>query len=499
MPGKVFLVGAGPGDPGLLTARALQLIAAADAIVYDRLIPSAALAGARSDAVLDYVGKGHSGDSSRQLEIDRRLVELAGQHELVVRLKGGDPFVFGRGAEEAAALTAAGVEFEVVPGVTSGVAAAAYAGIPVTHRSHASAVAFVTGSEDPTRPQSMLDWEVLARFPGTLVFFMGVKGLAQISARLIEHGRPPDQPAAAVERGTTPRQRTIVGTLESLPELAREAELAPPALTVIGEVVQERETIAWFERRPLLGRSVAVTRTRARSSELAARLFDLGADVTCAPAIRTEDVESPELARALAQLDEYDLIVFGSANAVDAFFAALQRQDRDSRALSGIEVAAVGTATAAALAGRGINPGHLPQRQTSEGLLERLQGVAAADGRVLIPRAQDGGALLVDGLRSRGSEVDAPTAYRTWAEALTPELIEQVAAAEFVTFASGSAVHSIVAALGGTEALERAELISIGPVTTSALAAHGLTPSAEAATSNIDGLIEALLLRAAIA
>jgi uroporphyrinogen III methyltransferase/synthase len=493
MPGKVYLVGAGPGDPGLLTARAVELIAIADAILHDRLIPQAALAGAREDAILDHVGKQHSGDSAKQADIEARMLELAREGKTVVRLKGGDPFVFGRGAEEAAALVREGIEFEIVPGITAGVAAAAYAGIPVTHRAHAAAVAFVTGHEDPEKDSPQLDWAALSAFPGTLVFYMGVKNLELISRELIAGGRPADQPAAAVERGTTARQRTIVGTLATLPELASEAGLRPPALTVIGDVVSERETIAWFEARPLLGRKIAVTRTRAQASVLAARLTELGADVVQAPAIRTRELDSAELTETLEHLSDYSLIAFSSGSAVEAFFSALARAGLDSRALHGIEIAAVGKATSAALAARGIAADHVPTRQTSEGLLDALEGVASAEGRVLIPRAAGGRTILIDGLRTRGANVEAVNAYETIAEQLSPEQLEAITGAEFITFASGSAVHSIVEALGGTDQLTGAKLVSIGPATTHALTEHGLAPTLEATQSDVDGLIDAVL------
>lgn len=493
MAGKVYLVGAGPGDPGLLTARALELIASADAILHDRLIPQAAVARVREDAILEYVGKGHSGESGKQSGIEQRMIELALAGKNVVRLKGGDPFVFGRGAEEAAALAAAGIEFEVVPGVTAGVAAAAYAGIPVTHRAHAAAVAFVTGHEDPAKGGPRLDWQALASFPGTLVFYMGVKHLAQISHELIAAGRPPGEAAAAIERGSTPRQRTIVGTLATLAELAESAELSPPALTVIGDVVGERETIGWFEARPLLGRKIAVTRTRAQASALATRLELLGADVVQAPAIRTRTLNSPELTAAIEGLARYDLIAFSSSSAVEAFYAALTSAGLDSRALHGIEIAAVGRATAEALAARGISADHLPERQTSEGLLAALEGVDSASGRVLLPRAAGGRTVLIDGLSARGADVDAVAVYETLSEPLSEAQLQAITGAEFVTFASGSAVHSILDALGESAALGSAKLVSIGPATTAALSEHGLTPTAQARQSDVDGLIDAVL------
>ncbi|MFY9264281.1 MAG: uroporphyrinogen-III C-methyltransferase, partial [Solirubrobacterales bacterium] len=313
-PGTVYLVGAGPGDPGLMTTRAVALIAQADAILYDRLIPDSALGGARTDAMLEYAGKGPLGDSRLQPEIEQRMVELAREGKSVVRLKGGDPLVFGRGGEEAAVLAASGIPFEIVPGVTAGVAAAAYAGIPVTHRDHAAAVAFVTGHENPDKEDSAIDWPALASFPGTLVFYMGVKNLPRICEQLIGAGRDARQPVAVIAQGTTPSQRTVTGTLVDIAARVAEAEIEPPALTVIGTVVEERGRIEWFERRPLLGRSVAVTRARAQASKLVARLSALGADVVEAPAIRTEARDDAAVRDAVARIGSFDLVVFTSAN-----------------------------------------------------------------------------------------------------------------------------------------------------------------------------------------
>src|SRR3954454_20722736 len=310
MSGIVYLVGAGPGDPGLMTRRSLELIASADAILYDRLIPPGALDGARPDAELRYVGKEPGAPALPQDEINALLVELGSQGKTVVRLKGGDPFVFGRGGEEAEALAAAGVPFEVVPGVTAGVGASAYAGIPVTHRDAASAVAFVTGHEDPAKEDGTLDWDALARFPGTLVLYMGVSGLARIAERLVAAGRNPEEPAAVVERGTLPDQRTVTAPLARIAERVAEATIQPPAITVVGPVSGLHETLAWLERRPLHGQVVAVTRARAQSSGLAARLAALGAEVVETPAIRIQ-ARAPELP---VRVSEYTLVCLTSPN-----------------------------------------------------------------------------------------------------------------------------------------------------------------------------------------
>src|SRR4051795_2496328 len=317
----VYLLGAGPGDPGLMTARSLELIAAADAVYYDRLIPTGALDGAREGAELVYVGKAPGVPSVPQEEIGERLIEAAREGKSVVRLKGGDPFVFGRGGEEGEALREAGVEFEVVPSVTAGVAATAYAGIPVTHRDDASAVAFVTGHEDPEKEESALDWEALARFPGTLVFYMGVKRLGENAAALIAAGRDPEEPAAAIERGTMAGQRTVEATLGTLAEAVEREAVKAPALIVIGQVARRREQLGWLERRPLHGRRVVVTRARAQASGLARTLRELGADVVELPAIRIEPrTESQEVRDALCRFGDYSLLCLTSPNGVRFLF-----------------------------------------------------------------------------------------------------------------------------------------------------------------------------------
>jgi len=342
--GIVYLVGAGPGDPGLLTVRAAELIARADVILHDRLIPAEALAGARLDAEVLYVGKQGGGRQVPQEETQRLLVERARAGRTVVRLKGGDPFVFGRGGEEALVCLEAGIAFEVVPGITAGVAAPAYAGIPVTHRDLASGVAFVTGHEDPAKPDSALDWPALAAFPGTLVFYMGVRALPRIAEQLVAGGRPADEPVAVVERGTLPGQRTLVATLSDVAERAAAEGIRAPAITLVGPVAELRERLAWLERRPLHGRTIAVTRARPQASALAARLRELGAGVVEAPAIRTRPLEAE-----LPDLAVYDLVCVTSPNGAAELFARLGAAGRDARALAGLVVAAIGPGTARAL------------------------------------------------------------------------------------------------------------------------------------------------------
>jgi uroporphyrinogen III methyltransferase / synthase len=481
----VYLVGAGPGDPGLLTSRALELIATADVIVYDRLIALEALDGARADAELVFAGKQGGGPSVSQAEIERVLIEhgLAGRR--VVRLKGGDPFVFGRGGEEAEKLRAAGIPFEVVPGVTSGVAGPAYAGIPVTHRDTASAVAFLTGHEDPTKPESALQWEALARFPGTLVVYMGLRQLGTIAERLISGGRSPEEPAAVVERGTFPDQRVLTGTLADIASRASAEGVGSPALAVVGSVVGLRERLQWFEARPLTGITVAVTRARAQASELASRLRDLGASVVQAPAIRIVPVEG-----TLPDLRSYDLICLTSPNGARLLFERLLSAGLDARALAGVRVAAIGPGTSAALRAHGVVADIVPERFTAEGLVEALSAVPVK--RALIARAAKARDVLPDELRHRGAEVDVVALYETIAEPLDQAQLEAVAAADYVTFTSSSTVQFFLESLGDRPR-PAARVVSIGPVTSASLRERGLDPAVEAHRSDIDGLVEALV------
>jgi uroporphyrinogen III methyltransferase / synthase len=479
--GVVYLVGAGPGDPGLMTRRSLELIAGADVVLYDRLIPPGALDGARADAELRYVGKEPGAAAMKQEDINALLVELGRAGRRVVRLKGGDPFVFGRGGEEAEALATAGVRFEVVPGVTAGVAAPAYAGIPVTHRDAASAVAFVTGHEDPGKEGGALDWEALARFPGTLVFYMGVRNLALISERLRGAGRDPDRAAAVVARGTLPGQRTVTAPLAEIAERVNDAGLRPPAITVVGPVARMSATLAWLERRPLHGQVVAVTRARAQASGLSARLRELGAEVLEAPAIRIEprDVEVPD-PRA------YDLICFTSPNGVRLFFTALEG---DARTLAGATVAAIGPGTAAELGRQGISADVVPERFVAEGLLDALPDVRRR--RVLIARAAEARDVLPDGLRERGAEVEVVALYDTVAEPLSDDQRRALRDASYVTFTSSSTVRFFLD--GGGILSAGARVVSIGPVTSATLREHGIEPHVEAGRHDIDGLVDAIV------
>src|SRR5690242_4080361 len=476
--GIVYLVGAGPGDPGLLTLRAVELIAQADVILHDRLIPREALAYAREDAELVYVGKEGAGAQVPQEDTHAFLLEHARAGRRVVRLKGGDPFVFGRGGEEALLLREAGIPFEVVPGITAGVAAPAYAGIPVTQRELSSAVAFVTGHEDPAKPETALDWPALAAFPGTLVFYMGVRALPRIAAQLVAGGRPESEPVAVVERGTLPGQRTLLATLADVAARAEAEAIRAPAITLVGPVAALREQVAWLEARPLHGRTVAVTRARAQASALTERLRGLGAAVVEAPAIRVQplDVELPDVSG-------YDLVCVTSPNGADRLFEHL----RDARALAGVTVAAIGPGTARALRAHGVEPDIVPERAVAEGLVEALAGVPVR--RALIARAAEGRDVLPDALRARGAEVDVVALYETVSEPLGEAAREAAAGADYLLFTSASSVR-FYAGAGGSLAGPR--LVSIGPATSDALREHGAAPDLEADPHTPDGMIDTL-------
>ncbi len=529
-PARVHLVGAGPGDAGLLTARALELIARADTILYDRLIPAQALEGARAGAELLFVGKEGGGESVAQEQTQALMIERALAGAEVVRLKGGDPFVFGRGGEEALALRAAGIEFSVVPGVTAGVAAAAYAGIPVTHRGLSTGVALVTGhtredtsehaarisddgegaATDGSGAQSAeLDWAALAAFPGTLVFYMGVRQLSHIAERLIAAGRARSQAVALVERGTLPGQRTVSGTLATIAEIAERERVRAPAITIVGAVAELAEDLRWLPARPLAGRTVAVTRARAQASGLAQRLAALGANVIEAPTIRTRTLDGPPL-----DPTPYDLICLTSANGIERLFERLAAGGRDARSLAGARVAAIGPGTARALAEHGIVADVVPERFVAESLVEALSDFDVK--HVLVATASGAREVLPDALRERGAQVDVLALYETVAEPLSERALRQAQTADYITFTSSSSVRYFLDApraraghrtfsdthtqLHNDESAPDHEhlppttrIVSIGPVTSATLREHGLEPHVEAGRHDIDGLVDALL------
>ncbi len=483
-PGTVYLVGAGPGDESLITLRGAELLASADVILHDQLIGPRALDGVRSDAELIDVGKIGGGEQVPQAVTNELMIEHALAGRSVVRLKGGDPFIFGRGGEEVIACLARGITVEVVPGVTAGIAASAYAGIPLTQRGVSSAVAFVTGHENPDKPETQIDWLALAAFPGTLVFYMGVRSLNRIAEALIDGGRPGDQPAAVIERGTFPAQREVVGTLATIAHTADAAGIKAPAIAVIGDVAALGTQIGWREAsRPLAGKTIAVTRARAQASSLAARLSALGAEVIEAPAIRIEPL-NPEI----PDLKRYDLLCLTSPNGVEQLFAALG----DARALAGLTVAAIGPGTARALLAHGIKADIVPDRSVAEALVEALIDLPVQ--RALIARAEEARDVLADGLRARGAEVELLALYRTVAEQLDEATRAAALGADYATFTSASSARFFHEAAG---TLDGPRLISIGPVTSEQLRELGYEAAVEASEHTPDGLVAALIADAA--
>ncbi len=476
----VYLVGAGPGDPGLLTVRAAELLASAEVVVHDRLTPAELRDLAPATAELVDVGKHPGGPADAQTRINELLVELGRTGQRVVRLKGGDPFVFARGAEEAMALAEAGIDFEVVPGVTSAVAAPSSAGIPVTLRGHSAWVTVVTGHEDPAKGEPEVDWEAMGALGGTLVVLMGVKRWPEISARLVAGGRDPQTPAAAVRWGSRPEQQTLRGTLGSL-DLS---DVRPPATVVVGEVAAV--DLNWFESRPLFGRTVVVTRTAEQAGELSGRLRRLGAQVLEVPTIAvTEPADGGAALRdAVARVADYEWVVLTSPNGARRFCAEL----RDGRDLAGVRLAAIGPGTADVLAEHHLVCDLVPERFVAEGLLEVFP---APSGRntVLLARAEVARDVLPEGLAAAGWDVDVVTAYRTQPAQVTAGTVEQVAAADAITFTSSSTVTNFVA----TGAPVPPVVAAIGPVTAATAQEAGLTVTVEAGVHTLDGLVDALV------
>ena len=496
--GCVYLVGAGPGDPGLITVRGHQLLSRAEVIVYDYLASPELLACGPADAERIYVGKKAGAHTLRQEEINELLVDSARRGATVVRLKGGDPYVFGRGGEEALALTDAGVEFEVVPGITAGVAAAAYAGIPVTHRTVASNVGLITGHETPDKEGSDLDFEALARWKGTLAFYMGVRNLDRIRRSLVAHGLAESTPCALIRWGTTPRQQVVTGTLADIDERVRAAGLASPALIVVGQVVALRDKLNWFERRALFGRRIVVTRARRQASELSDKLRRLGAEVIEMPTIRIAALQGPgPLREAAAQAGAYDWIVFTSANAVDGFFGALDEAGRDARALACVRLCTVGPATARQLKSFGLRSDVQPATYAGSEVADTLAGVEDLTGaKILCPRSDIAPPDLIDSLAARGADVREVVAYRTVADDRGAETVRDLLGGneiDWITFTSSSTVRNFLQAVGD-QALSGASaaLASIGPSTSATLVESGFQPTLQAPSHTIDGLVEAL-------
>lgn len=500
--GKVYLIGGGPGDPELVTQKAVRCLGRADLVLYDALVHPDLLKHCRPDAERVFVGKRAGRGQERQASINARLLEAARAGRVVARLKGGDPYLFGRGSEEAEALAAAGVSFEVVPGVPSPSAATAYAGMSLTHRDLSSSVAYVTAAESPDKQHSQLDWSKLATATQTLVIFMGMRKLPELMQLLIAHGRPPQTPAAVIQSASTPQQRTVVGTVRDIARKAQEAGLGMPALTVVGEVVRLRELLRWYDTQPLFGKRVLVTRAPGQAESLAQCLRECGAEAVELPMIRISDPSDPApLQRAVAQLAEYRWVVFTSQNGVERFFAELQRAGGDSRRLGGARVAAIGPSTAQALAPHGIAADVVPDTYRGEALAEHILAQHAGHMqqlRVLLPRAAVARDVLPEMLTAAGATVDVVEAYRTLGPdpQSAAQLRERLENRELdvVTFTSSSTVTHTMQALGADAArlLAGVTLASIGPITTQTAQDHGLLVNVTATEYTIDGLVLAL-------
>ena len=497
---KVYLIGAGPGDPGLFTLKGRDCLAAADVVIYDALANDALLAYARKDAELIYVGKVAGNHALPQDGINQLLVDKAREGKVVARLKGGDPYIFGRGGEEAEALLEAGIPFEEVPGISSTIAAPAYAGIPLTHRNFASSVTIITGHENPDKPGSVHNWQALAQSASTLVFVMGMKNLPDIARNLLAAGMDPATPAALVYRGTTPRQRSLVSTLAALPQAAVDQGFSNPSVIVVGKVCSLHDQLGWFEQRPLFGRSVVVTRAREQASDLAQELVQLGADVIQCPTIEISPLpDYAELDAAIDRLSEYAWLIFTSVNGVRWFWKRLEAAGKDSRALGLCRVAAIGPATAEALEARGIRPDFIPECYVAEGVVEGLLARGKVDGvRMLLPRAAKAREVLPDELRKAGARVDVISAYETIpAAARKDEVLERMQAGtlDCVTFGSSSTVENFLSLIPAEtlRAHPEVRLAAIGPVTAKTLEAHGLPCHIMPEEYTIPALVQALV------
>lgn len=500
MKAKVYLVGAGPGDPGLITVKGKECIQTADVIIYDYLASPALLRHAPPSTEMIYVGKKGGDHTLSQDGINALIVEKAKAGLTVCRLKGGDPFIFGRGGEEAEVLVAKGIPFEVVPGVTSAVAAAAYAGIPLTHRKMAATLAFVTGHEDPHKEESSIDWESLARGIGTLVFYMGVKNLPDITQKLIANGKSPDTPVALIRWGTTPGQKTVTGTLDNITDRVKKAGLKSPAIIVVGEVVDLRKTLKWFETRPLLGKRIVVTRAREQASDLVRQLSDLGADCLEYPTIKIVPAEDLKpMDEAIKNLSAYDWIVFTSVNGVKFFFDRLFETDKDVRALNHLCTAAIGPATAERMFQFGLKSDIIPKNYRAESVVEAFRKEKLDGKKILLPRAGEARPVLPVELRKMGADVDEVTAYLTEkvrdnADLLVKQLEDN--AIDLITFTSSSTVKNFKNLLPPkefTRLIDGIAIASIGPITTDTAVESGFKVAISAESYTIPGLCEAIL------
>ncbi|MEW5908937.1 MAG: uroporphyrinogen-III C-methyltransferase [Thermodesulfobacteriota bacterium] len=497
--GKVYLVGAGPGDPGLITVRGLECIRKAETLIYDYLASPSLLDAAPGGCERIYVGKKGGDHTLPQKEINALILKKAREGKIVTRLKGGDPFIFGRGGEEAEVLAEAGIPFEIVPGVSSAVAAPAYAGIPLTHREFTSTVGFVTGHEDPTKDESSIDWKALARGMGTLVFLMGVKNLPRIVSKLMENGLSGKTPIALIQWGTTPGQVTVSGTLETIEGIARKNRIGAPAIICIGGVVSLREKLNWFESKPLFGKRILVTRAREQASDLVRALSELGGQCLEIPTIRIAPPEDKTLLEdAVARLNEYHWIIFTSVNGVSAFFNELFLNGKDARALGSIKTAVIGPATQKRLLDYGIKSDILPESYRAESIIAAFSHENINGKKILIPRAKEARMILPAELQKLGGAVHEVAAYRTISSGETPEFLVRhlkEKKIDLITFTSSSTVKNFKDLLSQADLdslIKNVTIASIGPITTETAQRLGFTVQITADTFTIPGLVDAI-------
>ncbi|MFC2010937.1 uroporphyrinogen-III C-methyltransferase [Chloroflexota bacterium] len=495
--GKVFLVGAGPGDPGLITQKGLECLAQADVVVYDRLLDDCLLDLALPEAERIYVGKASSEHTKEQIDINQLLVKKAKEGKTIVRLKGGDPFVFGRGGEEAEALVDNNIPFDIVPGVSSAIAVPSYAGIPVTHRGLASSFAVITGHEDPTKVNSNIAWGKLATGVDTLVFLMGMQNLSEIVDNLLKHGRELDTPIAVIKDGTRPEQKTLVGSLKDIIGKVKEHRLGPPAVVVVGEVVRLREKLRWFDNRPLSGKRILVTRARHQASVLSKLLSERGAQPVELPAIDIQRVpDTKELDQTISNLTQYQWLVFTSTNGVEAFFERLHGLKLDSRVLHDLKIGAIGPATAKALEQRGITSDYCPSVYTGEGIIAGLRNWNIIGQRFLLPRADIADKELVEGISQLGAEVHEVAVYNTVPTTDVLSNAKKLLASgkiDVITFTSSSTVYNLISALGNDSVIPNTiKVACIGPKTADAAVKAGLKVDIVAHEHIIPGLVAAI-------
>ncbi|HEU0007403.1 MAG TPA: uroporphyrinogen-III C-methyltransferase [Terriglobia bacterium] len=496
----VYLIGAGPGDPELLTLKGLRCLQEAECVVYDSLVNTDLLQHALPGAEWICVGKRGGSHTISQEDINALLIEKAQAGKVVVRLKGGDPFIFGRGGEEAEALASKAIPFEIVPGVTSGYAAPAYAGIPVTHRDFSPSVAFITGHEDPNKEESLIAWDKIATGVGTLVFFMGVANLPEIVRNLIQHGRSPKTPIALVQWGTFQRQEVVCGTLSTIVDQVKTSGLSAPAITVVGDVVSLRDKLRWFDNRPMSGKRILITRPSHQAEEFRRRLTAFGAEVIAFPAIEIRDPSSWEaLDRAIHNIEVYQWLVFTSVNGVEKFFSRYRQLGSDLRDLKGIRIAAIGSATEKAVAERGLKVEILPDEFRAEGLLQSLKGKVLKGSRILIPRAKVARDILPVELEKQGAQVEVVDAYETTPPRAGRERLELIVderPLDMIVFTSSSTVTNMVEMVKPStlrETLKQTAIAAIGPITKQTAESQGLEVQVQPSQYTIPALVDAIV------